>query len=154
MKRTKHRALAAAIWCVALFGYDRAAAQIIDPVQAKSWDLLQKIAIEFTELQDCWIIAMAKADHLDTRDWSNPEAKQYSTAASEKGALFVREADAYVQRYASRDDAGVQRYASRDKDETLEAFRFRVWQIPIQLAIRNARPIEKLNLSLCRTLAP
>jgi hypothetical protein len=40
------------------------------------------------------------------------------TAYNKKVELFTDEADAYVQHYAAR----------RGKDETLKAFRFRVWR--------------------------
>ena len=109
-------------------------AQITDPEQAKSWFFLQKIATDIEELWNCHGVALMQHD---------ADAPRYATAAYEKTTLFVHEADAYVQRYVSR----------RGKTETPEAFRFRVWKVPIQAGASKARPIEELS-PLCSALLP
>jgi hypothetical protein len=58
--------------------------------------------------------------------------------------VFVDEADTYVQHFAARGG----------KDETLKAFRFRVWQVALDVGKRTARSIAQLSPVSCRVMLP
>jgi hypothetical protein len=56
---------------------------------------------------------------------------------NKKAELFADEADAYVQRYAAR----------RGRDESLKAFRFRVWKVALYAGKDAARSFGQLSPS-------
>jgi hypothetical protein len=122
----------AAVLC-SLMTSANSTAQITDPEEMKSWLFLQKLATEIEELERCQIIELTEASY----------SPRYQTVVNEKAAVFVHEADAFIQRFPTRSTT-----------ETPEAYRLRVWSSIIDFGKRHARPFGKLTLSLCRTLLP
>src|SRR4051794_34161134 len=112
-----------AIWFALLAS--QASAQIADPDQRMRWFNLQRLATETEELNNCWL--------------ADPERYKaaYYKAATETGAA--------VQAY-------IEKYPETFKDESADAFRYRVWSVALGVGKEKARSPQQLKSEFCALL--
>ena len=106
-------------------------AQITDPVQRKDWIYLHTLAKDIEELNRCAVNHSSSFSENQTKAlWAS-----YYRLVRE----FVVEIDRYIRKYSDR----------RSKTETVEAFRFRVWKMSLEVGGSEARTLDK---QMCTTL--
>ena len=101
-----------------------AEAQIAETDQRKSWFYLQKLAVDLKEQENCFMYAA-----LAGQAQMNKASEGYRVKVEE----FVSEADAYASKYLN----------TRGKSESAAVFRFRVWRVPIEIAQKEAKQLDK-----------
>ena len=106
-----------------------ASAQITDKQQQMHWYYLQKLAIDTKELESCFF---------------NPnEIKGVREAYYRRMDELATLIEDYVAQYSE----------TRGKEESVPAFRYRVWDTTLGVGVNKARPSSELIPALCDTLA-
>src|SRR4029077_4860681 len=97
-------------------------AEVADKDQRIRWLNLQKLAIEARELNRCtgviWVEDISAFE---------PITRAYFRKTDE----LAKAIEEFVSRYSNR----------RGKDETIPAFRYRVWDVTLQAGAEKARPV-------------
>ena len=109
----------------------QASAQITDPDQRMRWFNLQRLAIETKEIDTCRLLVQAE-----------PKQKfqsAYDSAASETANAI----EAYIKQFPN---------IGRFKDESTDAYRYRVWNVTMGVGAEKARSFKQLNQSECDLL--
>ncbi len=116
--------------CISLAGATvfspRAKAEYIlkDPEQRKSWYYLQHLAMEIAEADTC-ITTQPSRSRTPKRD------QELYKELGQQTAELADVIEAYVAKYASK----------TNPDESVSAFRYRVWSVTLRVGEENARKL-------------
>ena len=108
-------------------------AEIADKEQRARFLSLQKLTTDVKELNRC--MAVISVEDLAGFE---PVVRTYNRKTDE----LAKAIEDFVSRYADR----------RSKQETIYAFRYRVWDNSLQTGAEKARPVSMLNRDTCIAL--
>ncbi len=106
-----------------------APAQFTDPIQRKDWFDLQRTATDVANLEGC----RAQAGYKD-----ESALAAYMTAS----AQLAKDIGAYLDKYPN----------GRGSNESIDAYRYRVWSVTLRVGREKATPLNQLNPSKCQLL--
>jgi hypothetical protein len=106
----------------------QASAQITDPDQRMRWFNLQRLAIETREIEACQFL--------------NPSEQRYTDAYYRAAGEMAAAIEAYISKYPD----------GRGKQETPDAYRYRVWSVALRVGIEKARSGKQMNVSACQIM--
>jgi hypothetical protein len=106
----------------------QATAQFNDPDERMRWFNLQRLAVEAREIEACQVLDLAEQRYRAA----------YYRAAGELAAAV----EDYISKYPS----------NRWKQETPEAYRYRVWSVALDVGREKARSVKAINKSVCELL--
>jgi|SRR5476649_1671751 hypothetical protein len=109
-------------------------AEIADKDQRARSFALQKLATDAKELNRCQ--AVVSVENLVEFE---PIVRAYYRKVDE----LAKAIEDFVSRYADRNS----------KQETIFAFRYRVWDVSLQIGAEKARPTSALNRDICSALS-
>jgi hypothetical protein len=107
----------------------QASAQITDPEQRMRWFDLQRLATDTAEIEACQFLNL-------------PEASKYTAAFYKAASETSAAIEAYIAKYPD----------GRGKQETPNAYRYRVWDVALKAGRDKAWAGKRANESLCRVL--
>ena len=121
------------LFVVFLLSVSACFAETADKEPRTRWLFLHKLATDVKELNRC--MGVISVEDLAAFD---PIVKAYYRKTDE----LAKAIEDFVSRYADR----------RGKQETIFAFRYRVWETSLQASAEKARPASALNRDICSAL--